>query len=187
MPRRIFWQPYDAELPDPTRWEFQFLPVQPDGWPGTPLVLLPDGLSEEWVSCDATMIVDECSTRLITFTGSHFDYPAAAEIDACVADNLNRCRHVDVQTPPDGWLEVRACGDFLNCSQWTATPVPEVDFITAVLVGTLLLGGIINERAWRRRRARVVRGVWFQGQRRPLRRRVREMLRHGLRLVGVRR
>lgn len=187
MPVRAFWQPYDEALPDPSRWEFRFWPVGDDGYPAESLVLLPDWVSEDWLACDLMMIVVECEERLTVFDGSRFVYPSQFAIDECAVNNENRCREVEIQTPPDGWLGIRACGDTgISCSSWTTVAVPEVDVITGVLVGTLLLGGIINERSRKRRRARAVRGVRVNRQRRSLRGRIREVLRRGLRMVGVR-
>jgi len=72
----------------------------------------------------------------------------------------------------------------LNSGWSNEIVVPDVDLLPAILVGTLLLGALFNERARQRHRQRALQPVWQRGQRRPLFRRVRQVLRRRLRLVG---
>ena len=173
MPRRSFWQPYDPDLPDPFRWEFQFSQPNVMGMPGAPFPLDYQWMSS-WVACDERYLEGECRERLEWFDEDtlRFVYPTALEVSDCINVNAGRCRLVDIQTPPDGWLMIRACGEpTISCSQWTAVSAPEPGVSLGLLMGVLLVC------AWGRRRPGRVSRVRQPRQRGALRRRIREVLR----------
>lgn len=185
MPRYSFWQPYEEGEPDPTRWEFQFYPVSEEGHVGQAVPLTPNGVSAEWQQCSAAYLQSECSQRLVKFNGNGFAYPSSEEIAACVQANTTRCRTVDTETPPEGWLSVRACGDpAASCSTWTAITVPEPGVAAALAFGVLGLAAI---RSWGSRRTGALPGLREQRQRQSLRGWTREVLGRYVRLVGGRR
>lgn len=103
--------------------------------------------------------------------------------------NRMQCFDVYVELPDDALGYVRARGvNAAGPGEWSnAIVVPEPDFVFTVFVATIFLGAIIHECARPSRRPRGMWAVRERRQRRPLRRRLRKVLRRGVWLVGGRR
>jgi hypothetical protein len=150
-----FLQPYDSETPEPTRHEWMFLPIAPDGRgpvtdPTTPDVT-PIATGEQ---CDAEDLRQFCTDELAAIHPFGWTiHPTNDELNECILNNSERCVISSVTyASDDGWVLVRACGDVegFTCSVWSpGLPVPEPGVSLALLVGTLALLAIGRRRSLR--------------------------------------
>lgn len=147
MPNRTltFLQPYDSETPDPTRHEWKFSPLAPDGRGPTEESSVPTvEVLSTGEQCDAENLRQFCTDELTTIHPSGVPIPPTnEELNECILNNTNRCVHSSVTyASDDGWVLVRACGDDegFSCSAWSpGLPLPEPGVSLALLVGSLAL------------------------------------------------
>lgn len=157
MPTRTltFLQPYDSETPEPTRHEWRFLPVAPDGRGPTEESSVPTvEVLSTGEMCDAEDLWQFCTDELTTIHSSGRTIPPTSEeLNECILNNTSRCIRSSVTyAPDDGWVLVRACGDVegFTCSVWSlGSPVPEPGVSLALLVGSLALVAIARLRSLR--------------------------------------
>lgn len=155
MPTRTFsfLQPYDSETPEPTRHEWMFLPIAPDGRgpvtdPTTPDVT-PIATGEQ---CEAENLRQFCTDELTeTHPFGWMIHPTNEELNECILNNTERCViSSGTYAPNDGWMLVRACGDTegFSCSPWSpGLPLPEPTLTCALIVGTIALLSIARIRS----------------------------------------
>jgi hypothetical protein len=156
MPTRTFTfiQPYDAVIPDPTRHEWIFSPIAPDGrGPAQEASAATANVLATGQLCEAESVRQWCLNDLTEVSPFGFTInPTIDQMNECILNNSYRCTTSSTTYEPgDGWILVRACGDVgISCSEWSpGLPVPEPGVSLALLVGSLALVAIARLRSLR--------------------------------------